>query len=357
MTKAGIVTFHCVPNYGAALQAFALSEKLKKYYDEVKVIDYCPGCLLSDYKTFDISGPKAFIGSTLTAPACVRKKRKFKRFVSERMDLEPWPATDEVLHSFDSVFCGSDQIWNSEITKGIDPMYFADRFPGSVIKASYAASIGKSALSDADCKAMLPLVSRLNRISVREPEAAGLIEKLTGNRPEVVVDPTILAGKELFAPIVKSLHDRPYVLYYQLARKDNRALSLADKIARYKNLDLVGLSGNRGLQIGKSHDVICDAGPEEFVSLIAGADYVVTDSFHGTAFSLLFHRPFASIPKATRGGRITNLLDIAGLRNRYTDRFDRDILLKDIDWGNVDNSLAREREASEHFVTSIKGDF
>ena len=65
----------------------------------------------------------------------------------------------------------------------------------------------------------------------------------------------------------------------------------------------------------------------------------------------------SSIPKATRGGRITNLLDIAGLRNRYTDRFDRDILLKDIDWGNVDKSLAREREASEHFVTSIKGDF
>ena len=63
-------------------------------------------------------------------------------------------------------------------------------------------------------------------------------------------------------------------------------------------------------------------------------------------------RPFLKPP-----GRITNLLDIAGLRNRYTDRFDRDILLKDIDWGNVDNSLAREREASEHFVTSIKGDF
>ena len=357
MTKAGIVTFHCVPNYGAALQAYALFQNLKKYYDDVKVIDYCPDCLLSDYKTFDFSGPKAIIGSALTAPACVRKKRKFKRFVSERMDLEPWPAADKALHSYDSVFCGSDQIWNSEITKGIDPMYFADCFPGTVVKASYAASIGKSALSDADCKAMLSLVSRLNRISVREPEAADLIEKLTGNRPEVVVDPTILAGKDLFAPIVRPLRDRPYVLYYQLARKDSRALSLAEKIARYKNLDLVGLCGNRAPQIGKRHDVICDAGPEEFVSLIAGADYVVTDSFHGTVFSLLFHRPFASIPKATRGGRITNLLDIVGLMVRYTDRFDKDVLLRDIDWGEVDNSLAREREVSEHFVTSIRGDF
>ena len=110
------------------------------------------------------------------------------------------------------------------------------------------------------------------------------------------------------------------------------------------------ISGRRKGLRKPAHEVLYDAGPEEFVSLIANAAFVVTDSFHGTVFSLLFHRPFITIPHQTRGGRLLTLLGVCGLHERCCTQPDDAVVDAPIDWENSDRLLAQARENSLRFL-------
>lgn len=351
--KVSIVTFHCVPNYGAALQAYAMQEVLKRYFENVEILDYRPDRITKEYSTISCYSVFSFVMTLWSANSFVRRKKRFSQFIKKYMQLSY--INGNVNENFeqyqtDMFILGSDQIWNPDITGGFDKTYFGDiSCKVKPVVVSYAASIGKKSLSDGEQEKMKEMLKKVDKISVREPEAQEIVQGITRKDVSLVVDPTILAGRQYFEKFVNENKGKPYVLFYSLnGYKETEAM--AEKIARYDKLQLIELSGRRKPLLKKNHRAIYDAGPKEFVSYIANADYVVTDSFHGTVFSLLFHKKIITIPHKTRGGRTKNLMCMAGLQERLTDRFDKVVVEKEINWGMVDKNLQIEREKSIDFL-------
>lgn len=343
--KASILTFHCVPNYGAVLQAYAMQEYLKGHYDHVDIVDYRPRSVTSAYRYLNFYSVFSLGVSLWSLPSFWRKCRKFKDFERKYLTLTP----PEKM-SADLLVLGSDQIWNSQITKGLDPVYFgqipSEKKPKII---SYAASIGKAQLDAAEQNYFTEALEKLDGISVREEEAKRLLTPLTQKPICVAADPTILAGAECFLPLIRPVKQEDYVLLYSLNGYQETA-DMGQKVARYFGLPLIELSGRRKGIGKKQHKILYSAGPEEFVSLLAGAKYVVTDSFHGTVFSLLFHKPFISIPHRTRNGRLRGLLEFCELQDRLATAFDTMLVSESPDWEKTDQKLADLRKQSEAFL-------
>lgn len=209
--------------------------------------------------------------------------------------------------------------------------------------------MGKGTFSEKEICEFSRLLNGLDGISVREEEAKKIIEEQCDKKCDVVLDPTLLLKAEQWEKLVKKQTRERYVLLYSLNGYAETDV-FAEEAARYLGIRLVEVSGRRKPLLKKKHESIYHAGPEEFLSLIYHADFVVTDSFHGTVFSILFHRPFFTIPHKTRGGRIENILNKLELMERLTAEFNRDIFHRDINWDNVDEKLDFEREKSIRFI-------
>ena len=184
---------------------------------------------------------------------------------------------------------------------------------------------------------------------MREEEAQELVEKTTGVKSSVVLDPTILVGAECFQKLVHEVDETNYVFVYRL-RGDAETMQVANEVAKKKGLKIIEVSGLRkGLKIN-NHKIIYSAGVEDFLSLLYHADYVVTDSFHGTAFSILFHKSFITIPHKTRGGRMKTLLGKANLLDRMTTYVNDYLLNSTIEWEKVDSNLEIARKHSQDYI-------
>ena len=358
MGKSNIIisTFHCVPNYGAVLQAFCLQEYLGQYADQVQILNYCPRALTDEYKNINSYSLGSIVMSILTLPNFLKKKKAFKNFEHNCLKLtsSKYFKQEHIADFSDySVVVGSDQIWNPQITAGFDSVYFG-QWPASKVSkiVSYAASIGKGNYSDEEKSVIKRLLEKVHAISVRENEANTILtQELNICKPvTTVLDPTLLAGASILQKLVKPVSYKKYLLIYNLT--GNPILNkLAEEVALKKGLRIVEICGKRVLKkSSKEHTIILDAGPIEFVSLFNQADYVVTDSFHGTAFSIIFHRPFITVPHKTRGSRMINLLSKAGLIDRLSDSFSDSLCNQTIDWNSVDENIAKERAISEKFI-------
>ncbi len=347
---AYIVTFHCVPNYGAVLQTYGLQEYLKTVVKEVRILDYRPNALLKDYRNINYYSVGSVVMSLYSMLPFLAKKRAFSKF-EKRMNLSV--ITGKQARDFknvkcDYLFCGSDQIWNPNVTDDFDPVYFGAFPMNDTPKViSYAASLGKSIFSNKELYQMRKLLEHVDAISVREKEAQKILKDYLGIESVLVADPTILANPEVFKSLVKDVRYRNYLFVYTLTNNP-RTLQVAKQVADMKGLLIVQVNGNRKSLSKSSHIIIHDAGPEEFLSLLYHADFVVTDSFHGTVFSNLFHVPYITIPHKTRGGRMVSLLTELGMQNRLTEF--SDICEIPIDWAVVDDNIRRIRDISIHFI-------
>lgn len=355
--KASILTFHCVPNYGAVLQTYAMQQYLKRHFESVEVVDYRPKHLTREYKYLSFYSVFSLAATAWSLPSFWRKRKKFNSFMKRRLTLSAQKSSDpkKLKLSTDVLFLGSDQIWNSQITRGLDPAYFG-QIPGveEATVVSYAASVGKAVLSEDEKAFFRNALQNIHYISVREEEAKQLLQPLTDQQIRVCADPTILAGAECFAPLIKPVAQQNYVLLYSLNRH-KEAAAMATKVAKYFGLSVVEVSGRRKGVIKKDHKTLYAADPAEFLSLIANAAYVVTDSFHATVFSLLFHTKFVTIPHKTRNSRASNLLSLCDLSQRLTSVFDRGVIDRDVAWEDVDRKLAALRMRSEQFLAEAGG--
>lgn len=359
--KACIVTFHCVPNYGAALQTYGLQEVLKAYFDEVDILDYRPETLLHEYRTINSYSFASFVLSLRAFPTTRRKHHRFNVFLKNLnlTDLKYYSneEIDAAYFDYDYFFLGSDQIWNPDITRGFDKVYFgAAQSMSKACKIAYAASLGRSQYSDSERIEMRNLLTHVNCLSVREENDCSLIKELA-QRPVVsVVDPTILAGADVFKQFVFDIPYNKYVLIYKLRNSNSEAIyKIAESISVEKGLEVIEITGGRKGFARKRHKVFYDASPELFISLFYHADFVVTDSFHGTAFSLLFHRPFITFLHKTRGSRMTSLLQSVNLQNRLSSTCVKASCNDEIDWESVELRLSILRKKSiEYIRQSIK---
>lgn len=353
--KALISTFHFCPNYGAMLQTYALQEFLRTMFLEVRVLDYRPQYLQNQYRYINTYSFASILMSLWSLPTFFRKKMAFKRF-EKNLSLTSgrFYCKEEItFQPFEYFFLGSDQIWNPDITDGFDPVYFGNiPKPSDSYTIAYAASIGKSVFTKKESTQFKQLIKGISKIAMREDDARELVRKETGEETTVVVDPTILVGGECFRKFIHSVNCSGYIFVYTLGA-DSRVIDVANEVAKTKGSKIIQVSGvKKGLFFSK-HEVIYDAGVEDFLSLLYHADYVVTDSFHGTAFSILFHKEFITIPHKTRGGRMQSLLSKTNLLTRLSQQVSDSLLMSTIDWIDVDNRLERVRTESKEYIKSV----
>lgn len=359
--KIGILTFHRAHNYGAVLQAFALQEYLRKAGHDVKIIDYNPPFLEANYKIFAF---KKFLTTKvhvyyllkgaaielLTLPARTKRYKAFDSFIRSKLALST-PTVyhkEEIPKDFDAYIFGSDQIWNPKITKGFDDVYFGlfSSRP-EARKIAYAASMETSTLNDEEKEYLGKSLFQMHAIGVRESKLNALLQPLVEQKIQTVADPTILCTRETFDNIaVKPDFQGKYVLVYQV-RIMPETLSFAQKLADRIGGKVIQLVSTPVLT--NRPGVYNCASPEEFIGWFKHADFVVTTSFHGTVFSLLYQRNFYALEIHSISMRIRSLLQDVELSERYVKSTSQPDTMP-IDFTRATQRLARLQQESALFL-------
>lgn len=352
--KVGIITFHLAVNYGAVLQCYALQEFLKGKGYNVKVIDYHPDfkkrrdSLITRNIILDLLR-RIYIVIRDYSPARYPWTRTFRRFVNSRLDLSQKCDENDIPSDFNSIIIGSDQLWNFAITGGPHSVFFAE-FPfdkGTRKYVSYAVSMELTSVSDDDQKRMSNLLQNFDAISVREQNAVDFLENLTDKDIRKTIDPTLLVNESVWDSFSEApSKQEKYVLLYQV-RFSEHAKKLAETIAKQLGVSVVEIAS--GLTT-PSKTALKYVTPEQFVGWFRSAECVVTTSFHGTAFSLIFKKPFYTVN--LRDGwdsRVGSLLRSLGLTDRSVIAGESPLFSK-VDYSNIDKELGRLRKASSDFL-------
>lgn len=355
--KIGILTFHDADNYGAVLQAYALQEVIKQMGYVVEIIDYKQENIIENYKIIAIkkNNIKAFIKSVISSIIKYKtrkeKKIKFTLFRNSYLDITKESFSDSSqITGFDVFIVGSDQVWNSEIIGG-DKAYYLDFCTGNERKISYAASVGKDYLNNDEINNLIHNISEFDSISVREDSTAKLISELTGKSIPYVVDPTLLTDENIWNKFnSKKLVNEKYLFVYGMMG-DKTVNEVAERMSKELDLEIVSINSSEVFK-NKNVKLFNNASPEQFVSLIKHASFVVTNSFHGTAFSILFNKDFLTIPHKSRSSRMVSLLKNLKLEGRIvTNQNDfNEKNICEIDYSIPNNLLELERKKSQRFL-------
>lgn len=348
--KIGILTFHRAHNYGAVLQAYALQEYLFSLNQNVEFIDYKNRKLLEIYRWFNYYRFKTKrIGRVLEEikllPYRKRRYEKFDSFINSKLNLSP---KEFDLMSYDVIIIGSDQVWNTSLTKGYDKMYWGNFiFRKDCKLISYAASM-QDEIKEESKNDIKKLLSRFSGISVRETSIAECLRSFVYKDISVVLDPTLLLTKEQWGDVCHNrIIKEPYLLFYQV-RKNDKAKSIAERVAKQLHLKLIHLSA--GIDLHNSIDVI-DSGPVEFVNLFKYANFVVCTSFHGTVFSIIFNVPFYSVLlNDGKDNRAVDLLSKLGLDDRGITSYEEKKITLEIEWKKVESKLFELKKDSENYL-------
>ena len=302
--KIGVLTFHCAHNYGAVLQCYATQEFLKSQGHDVEIINYRPEYLLDPYRLFDINRIlrgtpilffKAIIIELLMFGNRYKRFRGFENFINKRLNIGKVVGKDTLPSDCDAYVIGSDQVWNPKITRGFDSVYFAG-FPfvkGEKKYVSYAASMETKNLDDAQIEFFKKNLCNFDSLSVREDALQQLLLPLTSKSISHVLDPVLMASSRIWDRFSSDKTDvDKYVVVYQV-RSHPDTLRIAHHIATQIGAKVKILVAWPVFRSVKGTDQT--ATPEAFVDTIRNAACVVTTSFHGTAFSVVFKRPFYTV--------------------------------------------------------------
>ena len=376
--KIGIITIVKVNNYGAELQAFALQKELELLGYDSEIIDYLyyknwrfkDTRLSSPFVLMDIKGKIIYkLKYRLTNylidkilpffnNSVKNRARRFKEFHQTNTRFSKTYRSMPQLYNdklgYDIFIAGSDQVWNPASSSSIEP-YFLTFVPQVVKKISYASSFGVSHIEPSLQNRFKNLLDNIDEISVRETSGVELVKQLTGRDATLVADPTLLLTRQEWMPYIKEYPNMPkrYVLIYQLSDSD-AITELAKKIGQEKNIPVYRICKRAFKErIAAGITNILDAGPAEFLSLTANAEYVVTDSFHGTAFSVNFNIPFFTVvsSKKKNNSRMESLLKVIGLENRMVDDTMRVSSIDDkIDFMTSNKKIDELRDFSIRFL-------
>lgn len=347
MKKVGILTFNDAINYGALCQMYALYTTLSKYDFDVQIINYDDPVISNRYKLFsNRKSIKSNIKEMLFVPVRLKEKKAFESF-KFRMNMSPKVNNTTISKlMYDVVVAGSDQIWNVTLTNSNDT-YFLKWFDG--YKYSYAASFGVNEF-DNRFESILHHLNKYNSISVREQNAVKYLKGF-GIEAECHIDPVLLLSQIDWMKIAKLPNEKQeYILIYTIGYSE-KIIDFAKKLSAEKNLNIIYLSDDVLSKPGMK--IVRGASPEEWIGYFYYAKYVITNSFHGTAFSILFNKEFFCDYVKTNlkntNTRIENMLDIMGIKNRNFcgERIDN------INWEEVNKVIEYERARSAKYLSNL----
>jgi len=314
--KAGILTIFAVYNYGAMLQAYALCKFLNDSNIKTEIINYTPYFIMRHYNFFikDLFvNPRRAIVVLIYGIVRNRQFKNFKKFRSEYIPVSSIKyrnSSDLKRHKYDTLITGSDQIWNPDIT-GFDHNYLASFDANKdVKKIAYSSSFGLSEIPIEWQKSIKQELRKFTKIMLREKSSCEIVSNLTPNVPvSTVLDPVFLLNARFWRTVAKKQFtpSKKYLLVYALEERSDiqkNALSLA----REFDLMIVAIHPF-AKRVDFADLTINSCGPLEFISLVDSAEYVVTNSFHGVAYSIIFDKKLCCIPHKVTGVRMLDLLE------------------------------------------------
>jgi hypothetical protein len=349
-----IVTFHCSFNFGSALQAYALQTAIKKYGHRIQIIDYRSRDFNS-YRLMRLSRPKTIIHLLSRYSRNNKRKKSFEVFwrkylnlTSKRYTYKDENKLNSLVNQYDCFVCGSDQIWNLDCTHGAIGPFFLD-FAGNKKRVAYAPSLAHTSFQPENFNKnqIAGYLQKFDYLSIREEDTLHLFQPLVDKKIEVVLDPTLLLDAEDYRLMIEErVFDDNYIFVY-LLRECPVLIKSAKKMATTTGKRIVYISEKK-FKLPNSKNLF-GCGPEEFLSLIKNADMILTNSFHATVFSVLFHKPFRVFATDKSASRITCLLDDLGLPNRYS----KDVnstTIEEANWIDVQARLEKMREHSWNYL-------
>ncbi len=384
--KIGVTTFHFAKNYGAVLQCWALIRYLEKHGHEAKVIDYRPGYhtirytavtpvipyLKFDWKRRRKLPFKERIATVRRDLAGVRKAGKEKRDVAVLKEFEDFriahlPSTKRYTTfsqlkkdppEMDAYITGSDQLWNPDLLdQKLDPAYFLDFGKEDAVRIAYAVSLGRD-LVGKELEDFRRYCRRLDAISIRE-ESETAVEAAQRD-VHVCIDPSLLLDAEDYAAAeAPPKETEPYIFVYGFkANLDAVREAVEDAKKKYGPCKVINASPLR-IELKDSASVY-DYGPDDFLTYIKNAACVVTNSFHGTSFSIIYRKDFVTIPHDKRPKRMVELLKKLGLSYRLWGDESYASFDRPIDYAAARKNLLAQRAVAEEFLalslSGVKGE-
>ena len=364
--KIAVITLKDSPNYGGILQSYALQKA---------IIELGHECTLIDYTNIDFKRKYTFCGKPSNMGLVYWIYKKVQYPIMYKMIHKMFPFYNhlhltrhfdnpeelkELNSQFDAFITGSDQVWACDLNNNDDSFFLSFAEKGK-LRIAYAASLGRTLqmMNVREKSFIAKEIQGMDVISVREKSDEEIISNLGGGvkTAQTVLDPTLLLNKEKWSEIAVRKKRQPYVLCYliQSRRNDRAALAYAKKIAREREFKVIKVC--RGLTSVLWGETLNIPTVEEWLGLFADASYIVTNSFHGVAFSINFNRDFNAFiegnPTEGRNARLHNICNAVGLSNRIVvigsnQNVDNSV----INYQSVNNRLDELRAQSVEFLNN-----
>lgn len=359
--KVGILTFHRAINYGAVLQTLALQEAIQKLNCQVSVIDYLCPKIEYDYKILKINKKKILKDSIKLIINYSIKKRKaiaFNTFNKKFLNVSEnsYKSIEELNAAnseYDLFITGSDQVWDNKCA-GFDEAYFLTFVDDSKKKNSYAASYSFNEIPTELKGEYKRRLEDFNNISIREKSGQSIYEELLEKEVSISLDPTLLISDNEWKKYIKEPKIKgKYILLYNV-NMPNKLFSIAMGLSDKLGYKIVYINDSLIKKINAEYRRgVC---PGEFLGLFKNAEYVLTNSFHGTVFSVLFKKKFF-VEMISKDGRTNyrskNLLKDLNLEDRIIENIDINNIDTDTEI-NYDKSMEVLKKKREESISYLK---
>ncbi len=373
--KIGLITIHKIFNYGSALQTYALQTKLNEFLgnDSCRIINYVyPGKkhIVNDSDNFFKRFCKIILfhsKNILRNVVFFLRNEQFNSFwkkyyfLTEKCDHRN---IKNLTKDFDILVCGSDQIWNTRYTNG-DSVFLLDFADEKQVCFSYASAIGQSHIHETDRELFKTHLTKFRAIGIRDYAVKNELSNLLQKPVFSVCDPTLLLSKEQWDCLVeqsKYKNKNGYILLYILKYSFDpwpEINTLIESIRKKYNLPVISIYSDRKQNFLYSYKMLHGISVEDFICLIRNSSFVVTTSFHGTCFSIIYKKNFYTvISDITKDSRVYDLLKAIGLENRAIEKSNlkNHIKVSDIQWNEKDSICEKYINNSNEFLKRVLND-
>lgn len=358
--KVGILTFPNSQSHGATLQMYALYKTVCKIGCDTEVINYFNSYMKAEkhVRRGRNNSVKYKIKNKFRQILHYKNRLAFRSF--EKNNIKAYPEKPIVKKEdlkklsdrYDAVICGSDQVWNPDITDS-DLSYFFDFCGAQTKRISYAPSFGKEELSEKFCESIRCELEKFSEISIREDSGKAIIEKIIGKEADLVADPSFFLNADEWRSIEKKhlAAEKKYILYYTVSGSEElwqKCLAFSKK----NNIKIIVIGGNIIKKIRNKNPLIeyaVDVSPEQWLYLVDKASYIFTNSFHGTAFSLNFRKNFFVKYPVKYSTRLEQLITHTGMEKQVIEG-DEELSAENISFELAEEKITELKELSLEFL-------
>ena len=362
MKRVEIITLHRITNFGSLLQTYATQEVVKRLGYDTEVIDYVPDGITFKRGCFPKNNTPLLKKLVKLGPLFVCNLIQYNivdNFLNRHITTTPkrYGKYSDLISDVpqaDIYLSGSDQVWNTQNNnpKNDIKAYYLQFSPKGKKRIAFAGSFGKTEFSDEESKEISNYISQYNAVSVREDTALATLEQHGRKDGVHVLDPTMLLTPQEWQKLFQDRKqpEKGYVFVYNLNR-NGLIKEIAKAIADKKGLKIINFADTFDFISGAQNRLFNT--PYDFLNYLSNADYVVTDSFHGTAFSINFNKQFITVKAPKYNSRIESILRQTGLvESRFVSSVDQALqtINNDIDYKTVNQIVDEARNKSISFL-------